>query len=98
MSNEIFFLFLDAGNVVKPHLQKFLSNASVEMVPPGPSEIPAIAKGLGNIKNSLLSGKFLDKTVSEAGANALVLAEIGLLFYIGEIIGRKSLIGYNPAV
>ena len=42
-----------------------------------------------------MTGKFLDVTVKEAAANTLVVAEIAFWFYVGEIVGRRSLIGYN---
>lgn len=42
-----------------------------------------------------MSGKFLDMTVTQATKNTLVAVEVACWFYIGEIIGRRSLIGYN---
>jgi hypothetical protein len=39
--------------------------------------------------------KFLDVTVKEAVANALVAVEIGCWFYLGEMIGRRHIIGYS---
>ena len=65
------------------------------MAPPGPGDIPAIRKGILGMKDSLLQGKFLDGTVKETAAKGLVAAEIAFWFFVGEIIGRKSLIGYN---
>ena len=79
----------------QPHLAKFWANAKVEMAPPGPSEFPAIRKGMIEIKDSLLSGKFLENSVKDAAAKGLVAAEVTFWFFVGEIIGRKSLIGYN---
>jgi hypothetical protein len=39
--------------------------------------------------------KFLDVTVKEAVTNALVAVEIGCWFYLGEMIGRRHIIGYS---
>ncbi len=37
----------------------------------------------------------MDLTVTQATKNALVTTEVICWFFIGEIIGRKSLIGYD---
>ena len=47
------------------------------------------------IKENMLQGKFLDNSVKETAAKGLVAAEICFWFFVGEIIGRGSLIGYN---
>eukprot|EP00112_Aurelia_sp_Birch-Aquarium-sp1_P016846 Seg385.20 transcript_id=Seg385.20/GoldUCD/mRNA.D3Y31 product="ATP synthase subunit g mitochondrial" protein_id=Seg385.20/GoldUCD/D3Y31 len=85
----------DVMTKAQPHLAKFWGNAKVEMAPPSPAEFPKIQKGFMEMKDSLLNGKFLDNSVKETAAKGLVAAEIAFWFYIGEIIGRKSLIGYN---
>jgi len=36
-----------------------------------------------------------NNTVKEAATKALVVIEVGCWFYIGEIIGRRSLFGYK---
>ncbi len=87
--------FSDAVSKMQPHLSEFWSKAKVEMAPPGPSEIPAIRKGFVQMKDNLLNGKFLDNSVKETAAKGLVAAEVCFWFFIGEIIGRKSLIGYD---
>lgn len=76
-------------------MAKFWSNAKVELAPPKPSDWPLIRKELMSLKDKAFSGKFLDLTVKEAVANGLVAVEIAMWFYVGEIIGRRSLIGYN---
>lgn len=73
----------------------FLNNAKVEMLPPKPSDWPAIRKSFLGLKESAMKGKFLDVTVKEAAANTLVVVEIAFWFYVGEVIGRRSLIGYD---
>ncbi len=83
------------GKRSRPHLSKIWSTARVELAPPMPSEFPAIQKSFINIKNSLVKGKFLNLTMKEAAANTLVGVEIFCWFIVGEMIGRKSIVGYN---
>ena len=87
------------GRVLKPRVQNFAKNASVEMVPPAPGEF---VKEVNISKVNIMSGKSLarvfDLTVNELTAIGLVIAEVAFCFYIGEMIGRRSIIGYNPKV
>ena len=83
------------GKRAQPHVERFWGNAKVEMAPPKPSDWPAIKKSFANLRKAAMTGKFLDVTVKEAAANTLVVAEIAFWFYVGEIVGRRSLIGYN---
>ena len=50
---------------------------------------------MNRLLNSTLTGKFLDVTMKEATKNTLVAVEIACWFYVGEIIGRRSIIGYK---
>ena len=100
---NISFFFLDAvaklGRISKPKLQNFAKNASVEMAPPSPGEF---MQEVNVLKNDLISGKSMGRvsemTVNEFAAKGLVVAEVAFWFYLGEMIGRKSIIGYNPKV
>jgi len=87
------------GRVLKPKAANFGKNASVEMVPPSPSEF---IQHLNNLKNDVLSGRSVSRlqnsTVNEFTAKGLVVAEVAFWFYIGEMIGRRSIIGYNPKI
>ncbi len=38
---------------------------------------------------------FLNLTVKEAAVNVAVTAEVICWFYVGEMIGRRSIIGYD---
>lgn len=89
------FQALGLAKRAQPHASKFWNNAKVEIAPPKMSDWPAIKKSFIGLKNAALAGKFLDVTVKEACVNSLVAAEIAFWFYVGEIIGRRSLIGYN---
>ncbi|XP_038062716.1 ATP synthase subunit g, mitochondrial-like [Patiria miniata] len=87
-----------AGNAVqwtRPRLSKFWYYARVELVPPMPSEIPAIQKGFGEVVASARSGKWMNMTTREAFRNTLVCMEVAFWFFVGEQIGRRSIIGYN---
>lgn len=86
---------LGLAKKAQPHATKFWNNAKVEMLPPKMSDWPAIKKSFMGLKDAALTGKFLDVTVKEACVNTLVAAEIAFWFYVGEMIGRRSLIGYN---
>ena len=89
------FSITGAAKKVQPHVVTFWNNAKVEMLPPKLSEWPAIKKSFIGLKEAALKGKFLDITMKEATVNTLVAVEIAFWFYVGEVIGRRSLIGYN---
>ena len=67
----------------------------MELGPPGLSQWPEVRQGLNKLWNSTISGRFLDVSVSEATRNTLVAVEVACWFYVGEMIGRKSIIGYK---
>ncbi|XP_020627054.1 ATP synthase subunit g, mitochondrial-like [Orbicella faveolata] len=95
LATRVSFQALGAAKKVQPHVVTFWNNAKVEMLPPKLSEWPAIKKSFIGLKEAALKGKFLDITVKEATVNTLVAVEIAFWFYVGEVIGRRSLIGYN---
>ena len=84
-----------AFRAAQPHLQTFWGHARVELGPPTPGQWPEIKSGFSKLWSSTLAGRFLDVSVSEATRNTLIAVEIGVWFYVGEIIGRKSIIGYK---
>lgn len=90
-------LLLTSGlaRAAQPHLKTFWGHARVELGPPAPGQWPEIRKGFSNLYQSAITGKFLDLTVAQATKNSLVAVEVACWFYIGEIIGRRSLIGYK---
>jgi len=79
----------------KPKMNVFYKYAKVELRPPTPAEIPsAIADASKKITN-LQKQTFRDWTVGEATINMIVGAEIICWFFIGECIGKSSLVGYQ---
>ena len=78
----------------RPRLQTFWRYAKVEFKPPL-SEIPEVQQRFGQLVNSARTGKWKNLTVKEAVINTMVGVELLMLFYIGEIIGRGTLVGYD---
>ncbi|KAK7106022.1 ATP synthase subunit g, mitochondrial-like [Littorina saxatilis] len=85
-------------NAVKyatPRLQTFWKYAKVELRPPTLGEMPQVQEGLNKLVISARTGKWKAVTVKEAWLNTLIGAEIMFCFFIGEVIGRRSLVGYH---
>ena len=79
----------------RPHLQTFWGHARVELAPPGLSQWPEIKQGLAKVWETGVTGRFMMKTTREAMQNTLVGLEIACWFFVGEMIGRRSIIGYK---
>ncbi|KAM9669776.1 ATP synthase subunit g, mitochondrial-like [Dama dama] len=89
-----------AATYSKPRLATFWYYAKVEyyakgLVPPTPAEIPTAMQSLKKIINSAKTGSFKQLTVKEALLNGLVATEVWMWFYVGEIIGKRGIIGYD---
>merc|ERR1712018_499716 len=78
-----------------PRLQTFWRYAKVELRPPTPEEIPAATNGLKNLVKAAQMGKWKTVTMKEAAVNACITAEVICWFFIGEIIGKGSIVGYQ---
>ena len=83
------------ARTAQPHLSTFWGHARVELGPPGLSQWPMVKGGLTNLWKSALTGRFLDLSMKEATKNTLVAVEVACWFYVGEMIGRRSIIGYK---
>ncbi|XP_044522299.1 ATP synthase subunit g, mitochondrial [Gracilinanus agilis] len=79
----------------KPRLAIFWHYAKVELIPPTPAEIPGAIEGLKKIIVSARTGSFRSLTVKEAVLNSLVATEVCMWFYVGEIIGKGGIVGYD---
>ncbi|XP_043851855.1 ATP synthase subunit g, mitochondrial [Dromiciops gliroides] len=84
-----------AATYSKPRLVTFWHYAKVELVPPSPTEIPRAIESLRKIITSARTGSFKNLTVKEALLNSLVATEVCMWFYVGEIIGKGGIVGYN---
>ncbi|KAL0267133.1 UNVERIFIED_CONTAM: hypothetical protein PYX00_009487 [Menopon gallinae] len=91
MLNDISKLPQKAG----PMLSKFWYYARVELTPPKFTDIVEIKNGFFRLREGYKTGSWKDITVKQAWLNILVAAEVGSWFYIGECIGKGSLIGYH---
>jgi len=79
-----------------PKLVTFVKYAKVELRPPmTPGEIGATLKGFRNLLTSAKSGKWKQLTVREATINGIVTAEVLCWFFVGECIGKGSIVGYQ---
>lgn len=80
-------------NFISPEsLQKLTHFIRVELRPPTPAEIPrAIRDGT----RMFTKGNWRNITIREAWLNALVTTEVVCWFFVGECIGKGSLIGYQ---
>ena len=74
-------------------MQTFWGHARVELTPP--SQWPEIRQGLAKVWETGVTGWFMMKTTREAMQNTLVGLEIACWFFVGEMIGRRSIIGYK---
>merc|ERR1711988_547411 len=83
------------ASAATPRLQTFWRYAKVELRPPTPEEIPAATNALKNLVKSAQMGKWKTVTVKEATVNACVAAEVMCWFFIGEIIGKGTIVGYQ---
>jgi F-type H+-transporting ATPase subunit g len=79
----------------KPRFATFVRYAKVELIPPMPNEFGEVARGFGGLLRGIRTRSYRDMTVKEAWINTLVGVEVLCWFWVGECIGKGSLVGYN---
>lgn len=78
-----------------PKLKVFQAYARVELVPPSPSELPAVKKSISHLINAAKNGHYKELTMREAWLNTLVAIEVYCWFFVGECIGKRHIVGYD---
>jgi len=84
-----------AKELARPKMNVFLRYAKVELAPPSPAEIPTAISDLSVKVANIQKQTFKDWTVRQTALNVVVGVEIACWFFIGECIGKGSLVGYN---
>jgi len=84
-----------AMEIAKPQLNTFLRYAKVELAPPSPGEIPVAIADISTKVANLQKQTFREWTVRQTAINVVVGAEVACWFFIGECIGKGSLVGYD---
>merc|ERR1712062_71121 len=88
--------FVNMASVyARPRLATALKYGKAELMPPSPTEIPAAIGGAANLVKSAMTFKWANLTMREAWLNTLVAVEVGCWFFIGECIGKGSLVAYK---
>jgi len=78
-----------------PTVEKHVKYMKVEMAPPSVSEVLAAPGQLMSVWNTWRTGGWKDIKVEDAWVNFLICLELLFWFFIGEIIGRGSILGYK---
>jgi len=76
-------------------LTTFARYAKVELTPPGPGELGGIVRGVGGLAKDALTFKWAQASMKDVAVNTIVVTEIACWFFIGECIGKGSLVGYQ---
>ncbi|KAB0371508.1 hypothetical protein FD755_016446 [Muntiacus reevesi] len=95
LTEEVPALVNAAVTYSKTRLATFWYYTKVELIPPTPAEIPTAIQSLKKIINSAKTSSFKQLTVKEALLNGLVASEVWMWFYVGEIIAKHGIIGYD---
>ena len=79
----------------QPRLATFGRYAKVELTPPMQNELGQVVKSSARLLASTFTFKWATVSVVEAAVNAIIVAEEACWFFIGECIGKGSVIGYQ---
>ncbi|CAH8442992.1 unnamed protein product [Schistosoma turkestanicum] len=80
---------------VTPRLTKFREYAAVELRPPTKADFKPAMEQAMKLVDAYKSGAWKNVSVKEGLVNAVVTAEVLCWFFIGEVIGRRSVLGYS---
>nr|CAX77337.1 lethal (2) 06225 [Schistosoma japonicum] len=80
---------------VSPRWPKFKKYASVELRPPNQADLKPALEQAWKLIDAGKNGAWKNVTLKEGLVNAAVTAEVLCWFFIGEIIGRRSFLGYS---
>ncbi|GAU90586.1 hypothetical protein RvY_02985 [Ramazzottius varieornatus] len=86
----------EAMVAARPGLNTAWKYAKSELRPPTPAEIPKGIAGLMSIATRWGRQPWRHLTVKEAWLNTLVTVEVMCWFFVGEVVGRRHLLGYKP--
>jgi F-type H+-transporting ATPase subunit g len=79
----------------KPRFATFLKYGKSELTPPSPTELPAAFAAAAKLVQSGVTMQWRNLTVKEAWLNTLVATEVVCWFFVGECIGKGSLVAYK---
>ncbi|XP_060067796.1 ATP synthase subunit g, mitochondrial-like [Ylistrum balloti] len=94
LAGKVVPLLTKGANLAKaqqPHLERFWAIAKVELAPPV-GEIPQVVSGLKQLANV---NRLPNLTMKDIALNATVCFEIFLMYQIGRIVGKRSLVGFD---
>nr|CAX77333.1 lethal (2) 06225 [Schistosoma japonicum] len=80
---------------VSPRWPKFKKYALVELRPPNQADLKPALEQAWKLIDAGKNGAWKNVTLKEGLVNAAVTAEVLCWFFIGEIIGRRSFLGYS---
>uniref|UniRef100_A0A194AM49 Uncharacterized protein n=1 Tax=Pinctada fucata TaxID=50426 RepID=A0A194AM49_PINFU len=83
------------GPATAQRLSILFKYAKVELRPPGPGDFPKAMSQLGEISKSVLTGKYKQLTSREVVVRGFTLLDIVICFFVGEIIGKGCISGYQ---
>ncbi|XKL61458.1 hypothetical protein PGB90_008515 [Kerria lacca] len=94
-ANLVLFHLKETAIRMKNSVPTIIKYAKVELIPPKPSEFREIKQGIGNVICAYKNKSYKNLTIKEVWLNTLITTEVILWFFVGEIIGRRNLVGYH---
>ena len=79
----------------KPRFATFVKYGKVKLMPPSPAKIPKAFGQASKLVQSAITFRWTKLTTREAWVHTLVATEVICWFFIGECIGKGSLVAYK---